>query len=198
MDVTPPKKRAAVFRPGPTILRTVSRTGLSAAVIAAGIPLASIGTASAADPVLDGLYRVDYDGPGRIVDGAPDPTVSTYSIYAFRSSCGASGCIANGIQTQGNDETSMGVYTYKVSLRYSAGHWAMSTPHDLECPPTGETIQDLVSWSLEPHDDGTLTGIRSEAMKGTHCPTDTSKPTSQPIRATRIGDVPADVTVPAS
>src|ERR1700730_3392625 len=68
--------------------RAVSRAALTAAIVCGGFVVASGETAHGDDPtVLNGTYRMYFDGQGSTVDGVPVyKTAETYS-YAFRSAC---------------------------------------------------------------------------------------------------------------
>jgi serine/threonine protein kinase, bacterial len=80
--------------------------GIVAAVVLAGAgcghgqetPKSSPPTA-----VLDGTYRLDQDGAKVTTNGAPSPVSNATFWYAFRSSCGSTGCAATGTRLDDNN-----------------------------------------------------------------------------------------------
>jgi hypothetical protein len=160
--------------------------------------------------VLDGTYRLDYDGAKVTANGAPTPQPNTTFWYAFRSSCGSTGCVAT--ETRLDDKNHQVAFTpattstpaTKRVLRFVGGHWQaapvrgqLSAPQCLGANGTvvaGEDTQ-TETWSLTPGPDGTLRGVETDTFITNNCGFQGGV-WQTPIVATRVGDVPAGVTVP--
>lgn len=154
-------------------------------------------------PVLNGTYRVDYDYANQTENGeaitnktAP-PTRTEW--WAFRSLCTSAGCAATGAGlTEENHALPTGYD--KTVLRFVDGHWQEMSAHlnaSHLCPqtPNGKTTEtETLSWSFEPHPDGTLRGALIATAITNECG-DQGDVWRTPIVATRTGDVPLTVTV---
>jgi serine/threonine protein kinase, bacterial len=159
------------------------------------IPPSSIPAPTVPGPVLDGIYRLDYDYAKQTVNGAPTAGTITDTAYwwAFRSSCTSSGCVATGAMLDEYHQEALGKAA-KV-LNFIDGHWR-STPYikSTFCP--GEhlttTSAETSNWSLEPQPDGKLRGVLTENMFTNECG-DQGTVYRTPMVMKRIGDVPPTV-----
>lgn len=184
--------------------RAVSRAALAAAVVCGGFVVASGETAHGDDPtVLNGTYRMYFDGQGSTVDGVPVCRTAETYFYAFRSACLADGCVANGTRLNPVPESSLGtgstaaVFDEHVNFRFTYGRWVRSAPYGRPCGD-GQQGAWMTEWSLTPQGRGVLTGTRKDSPAGTLCPGDAGGYLTEPITATRERDVDpgVDVTTP--
>jgi len=181
-----------------------TRTGDTPAGVVVADP-ASISAPSATPPVtpppgptLDGTYRVDYDDTAQTVNGAPTAGSSTTetSFWAFRSTCTPTQCIATGAGLEDNNpQAPSGAADV---LQCGDGHWT-DTPSlfiSKPCTPGTGTTNDLLSWSMDPQTDGTLSGVQTDTVIDGDCGPQsaaTGKVYKTPFRMTRTGDVPPSV-----
>jgi serine/threonine-protein kinase len=167
------------------LTRAGLRTALATAIVAWGF--ASTASAFGADPVLEGTYRLDFDGAHRIINGGPSPTADTSATYSFTPSCTGDGCVVNGVLLSSTDIEAVSAHNPDVTLRFVDGVWQLSLPYDSPCEEGGERNQ-LLFWSLTPQ-GGTdvLSGTRTVATIGHSCAGDAPGPLSQPMTATRVG-----------
>jgi hypothetical protein len=181
----------------------MSRAALTAAVVCGGFAIASGETAQGDDPtVLNGTYRIYFDGQGSTVDGVPVWHTADTFFYAFRSACLADGCVANGtrlnpvpdsIQGTGSDA---GAYGDHVNFRFTDGRWVRSAPYGRPCGD-GQHGDWMTEWSLTPEGKGVFSGIRKDSPAGTLCPGDGGGYLRVPMTATRERDVDPGVDVEA-
>ena len=159
----------------------------SVAVAAILFCAASTASAYAADPVLNGTYRLDFDGQHRTINGAASPTANSSATYTFTSSCAESGCIARAILLSSNDLEPVSAHNPDLTLQFTDGAWQLSLPYDSPCED-GATRNQLLTWSLTPQ-AGTdvLSGFRIVATTGGSCAGDQVGPLAQPMTATRVG-----------
>jgi hypothetical protein len=137
--------------------------------------------------VLDGTYRLDFDGANRTISGAPSATPNTSATYSFTSSCGADGCVAYATLLNTNDTEAVSAHNPDLTLNFADGAWHLSLPYDSPCEVGGSRNQ-LLSWSLTPQGGSdVLSGNRTVATVGGSCPGDDAGAMSQPITATRVG-----------
>jgi serine/threonine-protein kinase len=159
----------------------------SAAVAALCFAAASTASAHAADPVLNGTYRLDFDGQHRTIAGAASPTTNTSATYTFTSSCGQSGCAAHATLLNTNDTEPVSAHNPDLTLQFTDGAWQVSLPYDSPCED-GTTRNQLLTWSLTPQaGDDVLSGFRIVATAGGSCAGDQLGPLAQPMTATRVG-----------
>jgi len=184
--------------------RAMSRAALTAAVVCAGFAIASGETAHGDDPtVLNGTYRMYFDGQGSTVDGVPVWVTPHMYLYAFRSACLADGCVANSTRLSPIPESSLGtgstagVFAEHATFRFTDGRWVRSAPYGRPCGD-GQQGGWMTEWSLTPQGKGVLTGIRKDSPAGILCPGDAGGYLTEPITATRERDVDpgVDVTTP--
>jgi serine/threonine-protein kinase len=151
--------------------------------------LASAPSAHAEDPVLDGTYRLDFDGAHRMINGAASPTANTSATYSFTSSCGDSGCVADAVLLSATDTEPVSAHNPNLKLQFTDGSWQLSVPYDSTCAIGGGGDRNqLLSWSLIPQGgNDVLSGTRTVATVGGSCPGDAPGPLSQAMTATRIG-----------
>jgi hypothetical protein len=164
------------------------------------------GPATSAPPaaVLDGTYRVDFDGAKTTLNGAPvAPSPNTTFWYAFRSACGSSGCAATATGLDDNNHQVALTPASTDVLYFVDGHWKdIPTRHQdpfPECLLPNGTIaagEDTrsVTWSFAPQPDGTLSGAQVETTVTNDCGIQGGVFQS-PMVLTRVGDVPAGVAV---
>ena len=91
-------------------------------------PSTSTGAPTAAGPILDGTYRVDYDQASQTVNGKPTtgnaPEWSQW--WAFRSTCTSTRCVASGAAlAEANQQQTTGVVAV---LHFTDGRW-QDTPY---------------------------------------------------------------------
>jgi serine/threonine-protein kinase len=151
--------------------------------------LASVPSAHADDPVLDGTYRLDFDGAHRMINGAASPTGNTSATYSFTSSCGDSGCVADAVLLSTTDTEPVSAHNPNLKLQFTDGSWQVSVPYDSTCSYGGGGERNqLLSWSLTPQGgNDVLAGTRTVATVGDSCPGDAPGPLSQTMTATRVG-----------
>jgi serine/threonine protein kinase, bacterial len=156
---------------------------------------------TAAKPVLDGSYRLDYDRAKQSSNGViPNNGVQT-SWWAFLSACTSTGCAATGTKLDNvNHEAAKSTGTGNTGvLHFVDGHW-QSAPRELqtqcrEAHGTQTATQaETVVWSLTPQPDGTLRGVQTQTVQSNECGAQGAM-LRIPVLATRVGDVPPDVAV---
>jgi serine/threonine protein kinase, bacterial len=158
---------------------------LAAAVVAGGPAAAP--SAYAADPVLDGTYRFDFDGAHQTYNGGSVPAANTSTTYSFSSSCAGESCIARGVLLNTTDKEAVSAHNPDVTLQFVDGVWQLSLPYDSPCPE-GDERNQLLTWSLTPQaGNDVLSGSRTVATIGHSCAGDATGSMSQPMTATRIG-----------
>ena len=176
-------------------------------------PVAAAPVASAAPRpavVLDGTYRFDYDYEKQTINGAPYAihTTDNTAWWAFRTSCGARGCIATGTQLDTQNPQVARTPAQPAEYRFVDGHW-QSAPvqRQLTQPrclgPNGQVVAGpnavALTWSFDPQPDGTLRGTKTGTALTNECGLQ-GQVALAPVVATRVGDVPTGVAVadPAS
>ena len=141
-----------------------------------------------AGPVLDGTYRLDFDGSAQISGSGPTLDKLPPATFAFRSTCSDNGCVATGSEVQ--SETP-GTAVGPVVLDYLDGHWLMVKMTETSCGPYG-VLPRMTVWELTPQPDGTLSGNRLNARLGSP---DCIQAFRLPMRAIRIGDAGGGVEI---
>jgi len=153
-------------------------------------------------PALNGTYQLTYDQTKKTGNGVPvGQDLSGTNWWAFRSACTSNGCAATG--TRLDDSTHQAASTVDggqtETLRFVAGYWQGSPAQErLTCvQPNGQgkaTQQETVSWSLAPQADGTLRGTQTDTVVSNECGAQGAV-LRVPVVATRVGAVPAGVTL---
>jgi serine/threonine-protein kinase len=174
-------------------------------------PAAKTASAPAPSPpprpptMLDGTYRFDYDYEKQTINGAPYAvhTSDTASYWAFRSSCGSTGCVAAATQLDTKNPQVAHTPAESADYRFSDGHWQSAPVHrQLDQPrclgPDGQVVAGantvMLTWSMEPQPDGTLRGMKTGTALTNECGLQ-GQVALAPVVATRVGDVPTGVTV---
>jgi serine/threonine-protein kinase len=165
------------------------------------VPAPSAAPATSGGPVLNGTYRLTYDRSKRTTNGVPiRHDGSDTNWWAFRSACTTNGCAATG--TKLDDATHQRASTNDGgetdTLRFVGGYWQGAPQQErIGCrQPNGQvraTQQETVAWSLAPQADGTLRGTVTETVLTNECGAQGSV-VRVPVVATRVGDVPPNVT----
>jgi serine/threonine-protein kinase len=155
----------------------------------------------AAQPVLDGAYRLDYDRAKQSSNGVIPNNGAQTSWWAFNSACTSTGCAATGtkldnVNHQGEKTTGTG---NTGVLHFVDGHW-QSAPRELQTQcgaargtQTATQVETVV-WSLTPQPDGTLHGVQTQTVQSNECGAQGAM-LRIPVVATRVGDVPPGVAV---
>ena len=75
--------------------------------------------------LLDGTYRFDYDYEKQTINGAPYAihTTDNTAWWAFRSSCGSTGCVATATQMDTNNHQVARTPAQSGDYRFVDGHW---------------------------------------------------------------------------
>src|SRR5271156_2236269 len=165
--------------------------------------------------VLDGTYRLDFDWANETSNGTLESTGHRHRLsrhpdtgppsdwWAFRSSCGSTGCVATGTMLDEKNHQVAGTPPHTADLHFVNGHW-QRTPfqtqdHQARCLGADEKIAggeqtDVIAWSAEPQPDGTLRGVWSNTVLTTQCGLQGTV-WQVPLVATRTDDLPPTVTV---
>jgi hypothetical protein len=155
--------------------------------------------------LLDGTYRFDYDYEKQTINGAPYAvhTSDTTSWWAFRSSCGSTGCVATATQLDTKNPQVARTPAQSADYRFVDGHW-QSAPvqRQLDQPrclgADGQVVAGantvMLTWSIEPQPDGTLRGMKSGTALSNECGLQ-GQVALAPVVATHVGDVPTGVTI---
>ena len=165
--------------------------------------------------VLDGTYRLDFDWANETSNGTPESSGQRHRLsrhpdtgppsdwWAFRSSCGSTGCVATGTMLDDKNHQVAQTPPRTADLHFVDGHW-QRTPfqtqdHQPRCLGADGKIAageqtDVIAWSAEPQPDGTLRGVWSNTVLTTQCGLQATV-WQVPLVATRTGDVPPTVTV---
>jgi serine/threonine protein kinase, bacterial len=155
--------------------------------------------------LLDGTYRFDYDYEKQTINGAPYAvhTSDTTSWWAFRSSCGSTGCVATATQLDTKNPQVARTPAQSADYRFVDGHW-QSAPvqRQLDQPrclgADGQVVAGadtvMLTWSIEPQPDGTLRGMKAGTALTNDCGLQ-GQVALAPVVATHVGDVPTGVTI---
>ena len=227
--VTVPSRRTASNAPNPK-RRKPSRILLGAAIVAVALTVVGVvayvrqptkGTAPAAAPpaasaaaastparppaLLDGTYRFDYDYEKQTINGAPYAihTTDTTAWWAFRSSCGSTGCVATVTQLDTSNPQVARTPAQSAEYRFADGHWQSAPVQRQLAQPRclgadGKVVAGantvVLTWSLDPQPDGALRGMKTGTALTNECGLQ-GQVALAPVVATRTGDVPTGVTV---
>jgi hypothetical protein len=153
--------------------------------------------------VFDGTCRLDYDGAKVTVNGAPRPQSNFTFWWAFRSSCGSTGCVATGTRLDDNNHQVAFTPATTDVFHFVDGHW-QQVPLRGQVPAqrclgangtvvAGEDTQ-MVTSSRTPGPDGTLLGVEDATFVTSQCGFQGTV-FQTPTVATRVGNVSAGVTV---
>jgi serine/threonine protein kinase, bacterial len=165
-------------------------------------PAPSAAPVTPGGPVLSGTYQLTYDQTKRTTNGIPIRHVgAATNWWAFHSACTTNGCAATG--TQLDDATHQVASTtdggQTDTLHFVGGYW-QGTPQQARVgctQPNGQvaaTQQENVAWSLAQQSDGTLRGTETETVLSNECGAQGAV-VRTPVVATRVGAVPAGVTL---
>jgi hypothetical protein len=145
-------------------------------------------------PRLDGVYELAFSTDGATQDGMPlkDPRAERSAIWAFRSACSESGCVATASMLKDKPPAPP---AQQMVFDFVDGQWlgvAQPASHTCSDPSSGKTRSADI-WtviSLKPSEGETLTGsaqtVAVDACKGI---------VELPVVATRKADTPDGVTV---
>ncbi len=156
---------------------------------------------TAAQPVLNGAYRLDYDRAKQSSSGVIPNNGAQTSWWAFNSACTSTGCAATGTKLDNvNHDAAKTTGTGNAGvLHFVDGHW-QSAPRQVqtqcrEAHGTQTSTQaETVVWSLTPQPDGTLRGVQTQTVQSNECGAQGAT-LRIPVLATRVGDVPSGVAV---
>ena len=162
----------------------ISRVLLVAAV-AASVGLATAGSA-AASPLADGLYKFEFDGSKQTLDGKPDPGKPYSNLIAIRSACPSSGCVATAWDTSIGPTWLQPPYEGAIVFREDKDQWSGTRWRMFTCNNT--ITQGSETLTFQATSGGTFTGVST----GLQSP---CGPVVTPFTATRVSDVPPDVSV---
>jgi hypothetical protein len=178
------------------IFRAACAAAMSIAVLAACSGGGSSNGSSKAPkptaPGFDGTYRFDFDGTQQLAGGAPKPTKSRSRIYALRSTCTDSGCVATATKLAEDDPKRKADPPVDLVLDYVNGHWQTALREDSACSDSDVKGPSYTAWILEPQPDGSLTG---NSYVGMNPSPQCAVATQTPMTVTRQGDVDAGISV---
>jgi hypothetical protein len=149
--------------------------------------------------MLDGTYRLDFDNPKGTINGAPSiAKKGNTTWWAFRSSCGRTGCTATGTQLDDNNHqvAMAGGLADTAVFSFIDGHW-QEAPNQTTDPCDQDTTSRsavIGAMSLKPQADGTLQGEETTTVIGAECGAQGSV-YATPVALVRVGDVAPGVTV---
>src|ERR1700761_8763717 len=128
----------------------------------------------------DGMYSFDYDYNKQTINGAPYAvhTTDTTSWWALHSSCRSTGCVATATELDPKDHQVAHNPATSAEYRFVDGHW-QSAPVQRQlgqprCLGTdgqvvAATTTVMLTWSLVPQPDGTLTGTKTGTALTDEC-----------------------------
>jgi serine/threonine-protein kinase len=173
------------------------------ATVAAAAPAASPPPRPAV--LLDGTYRFDYDYEKQSINGAPYAIHTSDNVgwWAFRTSCGSTGCTATATQLDTNNPQVARTPAQSATYSFADGHW-QSAPSQRQLSQSrclgangqvaAGTSTVILTWSFEPQPDGSLRGTKTGVALTNECGVQ-GQVALAPVVATRTGDVPAGVAV---
>jgi serine/threonine-protein kinase len=143
-------------------------------------------------PSFQGIYRFDFDGTQQLAGGEPKPTKPRTRLYALRSTCTDSGCIATATKLADDNPKQKSDPPVELVLDYVDGHWQTALRDNGACADSDIKGPSLTAWILQPQPDGTLSGTSYVAMNPSP---DCAVATSTPVTVTRQSDVDAGISV---
>lgn len=157
-----------------------------AATLTATVSLLSPTTA-AATQLVEGTYRFDFAGGQPSSFDSPEPGKPYSWMYAIRSACPPSGCVATSRQLDANNPT--GAFNPGTNFTYREinQRWQGNAFMGFAC--NGKKSAGNVAQTFEVKPDGTLAGTSTDSAPG-------CQPITRQFTATRVGDLPAGVDVP--
>ncbi|WP_118915755.1 hypothetical protein [Mycobacterium shigaense] len=175
---------------------------------AASVPITTFPTGSAVAPpavLLDGTYRFAYDYEKQTINGTPVVvhTSDNTSWWAFRSACGATGCVATGTQLETKNPQLARTPAQTAVYRFVNGQWQSAPARrqlseqrclDASGRVAAGTNTVMLTWSLQPQPDGVLRGTKTGTAVTNECGFQ-GEVAIAPLVVTRNGDVPAGVAV---
>ncbi len=173
-------------------------SGVSIADPATATVITSPAIQPVAGPSLAGVYRMDIDGAGIVVDGVPTPETSKASYWwAFRSVCTASGCVAIGATLDQSNHRQAGGRT--EMFHFVDGVWQGAPSYErVRCnsgPNAGEKATVRETMEVRPQPDGTISALSRLSWLTPECGDDQGRDKQFPFAVTRTGDIPPTVTV---
>ncbi len=153
-------------------------------------------------PVLNGTYKLDYDRSKRTTNGVPirhDGADTNW--WAFHSACTTNGCAATGTQLDDATHQVANITDGGQTdiLRFVGGYWQGTPAQErIGCRQANGQVRatqgETVAVSLAPQADGTLRGTETETVLSNECGAQGAV-VRVPVVATRVGDVPPNVTL---
>lgn len=149
-------------------------------------------------PVLDGLYRLDFDNARATLNNSnPWPAAGNQMAsywWAFRSDCKPSGCVAT--STRMDDINHLAPYTENggstAIFRFIDAAWRGDPGRGslpCEAPHTGQNQAVETTLALTPQAEGVLAGLHTITIQSNECALQGGV-IAVPVQATRVGDVP--------
>jgi hypothetical protein len=170
-----------------TAVRTTIALALVLAVVvgcsSGELTATSPSTAPLTEPVLDGTYRLDLDGQRASVNGKPMHAPPAPSLFALRSACSHTGCVATGTLLQGDDKSRATNFT--ITLDYVGGGWQTVAGNTFSCPD-GSTVPGIVAWLFKSGPDKEFAGTYYAVHAGS---ADCVTAMQAPMTLKRIADV---------
>lgn len=168
----------------------------SPATAIASVTNAAVTPPLPAVPVLDGLYRLDYDNPGATLNGNPWPAAGNQVAgywWAFRSACTPSGCVATSTRMDGTNHAVAYAEGGGMTavFRFVNNSWQGDPGHGTlpcEAPNVGQQAMDT-ALALTPQPDGVLAGAQTTTIQSNECGLQGAVITV-PVHATRLDEVP--------
>jgi hypothetical protein len=138
---------------------------------------------------LDGLYRVDVNGPLATSNGLPAPKNPVSGEYAVRTSCAAGRCGASGVALDSSGSASSFATHDNFLFDPGTNSWSSNTTETDDCG-NSSYAQAQVQIFLQPMSDGTFQGTETDVFS-TVCP----HTWQAPITFTRLGDFPPNLSL---
>jgi serine/threonine protein kinase, bacterial len=154
-------------------------------------------TPAPSGPVLDGLYRLDFDNPHATLNNNPWPAAGNQVVgywWSFRSTCNPSGCVATSTRMDDINHSapfiegggSTAVFRF-VNAAWQGDPGRGTLP--CEAPHVGQVQAVDTTLALTSQTDGALAGLQTLTIQSNECAPQGGMITV-PVQATRVGDVP--------
>lgn len=143
---------------------------------------------------LDGMYQLAADGAQLTDMGEPDPAGSWERSFAIRTSCKDQACTSAALPLDDEDHSRLaaGDDSGAIVADFLDGRWLQVERDEWVCSD-GSVGTQTVEWSLEPRDDGTFAGTRTDVrVASPEC----IAVLQQPITLTRIGELDPAIELP--